>query len=178
MVVSRDPLSVGYNFQRADTPSPNNDSMSKCRELCAQNLCGAYGVTWGCPPGIGSPKECLHAIGEYSNAAVIMKKFEKVDFNDKELMTKLQNDHQDVCRRFANALRKDGYGVLPLADGGCSYCGECSYPDEPCRFPDQKIPSVSCYGILMDEYLPSQGIDFSFEKDGMTLYGVILYNEP
>jgi predicted metal-binding protein len=67
---------------------------------------------------------------------------------------------------------------MPLADGGCKYCGECSYPNDPCRFPDQRVSSISCYGILMEEYMKAQNIDFTFEKDSVTLYGLIMYNEP
>lgn len=176
--MSSDPLAADYTFKRIGVPSPNNETISKCRELCEQNLCGAYGVTWGCPPGVGSEKDCLSLVKRYSKAAVIMKRFDDLDFNDMEHMHKLQVDHQELCRRFGNAMRKAGYDVLPLADGKCEYCGDCSYPDDPCRFPEQKVPSVSSYGIKMDEYLPSQGIDFTFEKNGMTLYGIMLYNEP
>jgi hypothetical protein len=30
----------------------------------------------------------------------------------------------------------------------------------------------------MEEYMDEQGIDFAFEEDAMTLYGLILYDEP
>lgn len=176
--MSEDPLAQGYSFKRIGTPEPNEDTMSKCRELCQQNLCGAYNVTWGCPPGIGSPSECLSKVKDYSHAAVIIRKFENLDLNDNALIESIASDHQEMCRRFGNVLRNSGYDVLPLADGGCKYCGDCSYPDDPCRFPDQMVSSISCYGILMDEYMGSQGIDFTFEKNGMTLYGLMLYNEP
>jgi len=171
-----EPLARGYSIVKVEPPAPDVESMSKCRELCGQNLCGSFDNNWGCPPGVGSGEECLGIVSRYSKAVVIMKKYEDLDFDDKPHIDGIAKDHQELCRRFGNLLRREGYDTLPLADGGCCYCAKCSYPDSPCRFPDQRVTSVSCYGILMDKYLPSQGVDFSFEKDCMTLYGIILYN--
>ena len=173
-----EPLAEGYGIKEIEPPAPNNESMAKCRELCSQNLCGSFNVNWGCPPGVGSEKECMDIVKKYANAAVITRKFENVDLNDKSNVEKIAKGHQELCRRFAHLLRGEGYDILPLADGGCAYCNTCSYPDSPCRFPDQRVTSISCYGILMDEYMNSQGVDFSFEKDSIALYGIMLYNNP
>jgi predicted metal-binding protein len=176
--MSADPMAEGYSFKKIGLPSPNKETMSTCRRLCAQNLCGQYGVTWACPPGTGTEEECLGTIKKFSKAAVIIREFDNIDVKDEELVEALAEDHQEVCRRFGNLLREEGYSAVPLSDGGCKYCEECSYPDESCRFPDQMVPSISSFGIIMDEYMKSQNIDFEFRKDGMTLYGLMLYNEP
>ncbi|MCL1810627.1 MAG: DUF2284 domain-containing protein [Methanomassiliicoccaceae archaeon] len=174
--MSTDPAMEGYSFKKVGLPSPDHASMKKCRELCAQNVCGAYSVTWGCPPGVGREEECLKTLGDFSNAAFLIKEFNNIDLKDRELLRELGTAHQDACRRFSNALRGEGYRVLALTDGGCRYCGECSYPDDPCRFPDQRISSIAAYGIMMDEYMGSQNIEFHFRDDGMTLYGLIMYD--
>ncbi len=176
--VAEDLMAKDYTLKRIGTPSPDDGTMAKCRELCEQNLCGEYNVTWGCPPGVGAPSDCLNKVKRYSNAAIIIKEYKNIDLKDRELVGTIANDHQEMCRRFSNALKNDGYDVLALADGGCKYCGDCTYPDDPCRYPDQMVSSISCYGILMEDYMRSQGIDFTFEDNGMTLYGLILYNEP
>lgn len=176
--MSAEPMAEGYSFRKIGLPSPNASSMKKCRELCAQNLCGAYGVTWGCPPGIGSEEECLAEAESFTRAAILIKKIDNVDTKDKELLERLGAEHQEVCRRFGGALRSEGFRAAPLSDGGCRYCAECSYPGGPCRFPDQKVSSISSYGIMMDEYMRDQNIEFGFRDDGVTLYGLILYDEP
>ncbi|MCL2032468.1 MAG: DUF2284 domain-containing protein [Methanomassiliicoccaceae archaeon] len=176
--VSKDPAAAGYSFKNIGLPSPDARSMKKCRELCAENTCGAYGVTWGCPPGAGTETDCLDLVKSFSKAAILIKRFDNIDLNDRDLLKKLCLEHQDVCRSFGNALRAEGCRAMPLSDGGCKYCGECSYPDDPCRFPDQRMASIAAYGIMMDEYMKENSIDFEFRKDGMTLYGLILYDEP
>jgi len=176
--MSADPALNGYSFKRIGLPSANEGTVSECRELCARNLCGAYGTTWGCPPGAGTEKECLDVIKGFSRAALLIREFQKMDLKDEVLLEGICTEHQEICRRFGNELRKEGYRAMPLSDGGCKYCEKCSYPDEPCAFPDQKVGSIACYGIMMDEYMRSQGVDFGFRKDGMTLYGLIMYDEP
>jgi len=176
--MSADPAVKGYAFKKIDLPCANSESMSLCRSRCAENLCGEYGKTWGCPPGIGSGEECLNILKSFSGVAVLIKDFDNVDLTNAALLAKNGTDHQEVCRRFCIMLRGEGYEVLPLSDGGCKYCKECSYPDEPCGFPEQRVTSVSCYGILMEEYMKSQNIDFDFRDDAVTLYGLLFYNEP
>ena len=176
--MSADPAAEGYTFRKIGLPCVNADSMFLCRGRCAENLCGEYGMTWGCPPGVGSGEECLNIVKSFSEAAIIIKKFDGVDLTDTAFLAKVCAEHQDVCRRFGLMLRKEGYDALPLSDGGCKYCKECSYPDGPCRFPEQRVTSISCYGIMMDEYMKSQNIDFEFRKDAVALYGLLFYNEP
>jgi predicted metal-binding protein len=175
--MSSDPSAAGYFFKRIGIPSPDAGTMKKCREMCAENLCGEYGVTWGCPPGVGTEEECLRSVKGFSKAAVLTKEYNNIDLKDRGLIEKIGADHQDVCRRFCGELRAVGYKAMPLSDGGCKYCGECTYPDEPCLFPDLQVSSISAYGILMEEYMKAQGIDFEFKDGSMTLYGLILYDE-
>jgi predicted metal-binding protein len=176
--VSADALTEGYYFKKIDPPAPDEGTMSECRKLCAENLCGEYGVTWACPPGVGSEEECLNTVRCFSEAAIIVKKFENVDVNDKPLVDRLGAEHQDVCRKTAIELRHEGCRATAFADGGCKHCKKCSYPDSPCKFPDQMVASISSYGIMMDRYMSSQGIEFEFEEGCMTLYGLILYSKP
>jgi predicted metal-binding protein len=169
---------AGYALKEIGIPNPDEGTMSECRRLCEQNLCKEYGTTWGCPPGMGTGAECLSIISRYKNAAVLIVRRENIDVKDIDAMIELGREHQHICRLFGNALRKAGYDALPMADGGCSYCAVCTYPNDPCRFPSQRITSIGGYGIMMDKYMEANGIDFKFEKDAATLYGLILYNEP
>jgi predicted metal-binding protein len=176
--MSDDPIAAGYILKEIGIPGPDEKSMSECRRLCEENLCKEYGTTWGCPPGIGTEAECLKIVSKYRNAAVIIIRREDLDTKNMDAMIELGREHQQVCRKFGNLLRKAGYDALPMADGGCSYCAICTYPKEPCRFPAQRITSIAAYGIMMDKYMETNGIDFKFEENAATLFGLVLYNAP
>lgn len=162
---------------KSKPPAVTAHSMSECRRLCKDNKCGTYNVNWGCPQGAGTEEECIGLVKQYAKAVIIYQRIENVDIHDSELVSSYSYEHQGLCRRMANAMREAGYrDVLPLSNGGCGYCGTCAYPN-PCRYPPQMVPSVSAFGINMDEYINSLGLNFAFEDRAFTLYGVILYNK-
>lgn len=165
-----------FKIKVVAAPKPDIHTISTCRKLCRQNRCGTFNTNWGCPPGVGTEEDCLGLIHQYSKSVLIYRRFENVNMKDLEFIDKCAHEHQDMVRKMASAMNKAGYkDILPIADGGCKYCGECTYPDEPCRFPEQMIPSVSGFGIIMEEYLQSQNMDFKFENNAFTLYGMILF---
>ena len=174
--IKNEPVFEGVSFIKAHPPQTNLNTVNVCRKLCRQNKCRSYNTNWGCPSGVGPESDAVDYINHFKHAAIIYRRFSNIDLKDLALIERETAVFQDACRRFANVLRakKGVQEVVPLCSGACTYCGECSYP-EPCRFPEQMVPSVSGFGIIMEDYIPSQGLQFRFEEDAFTLYGVILY---
>ncbi len=176
--MSSEPGFEGCQVKVIEPPRSTLHTIKTCRKLCHQNRCGSYGRSWGCPPALGKDDENLEYINHFRHAVLISHRFENVDMKDLEFIEKSAEQHQDLCRRVANAIRKKGISdVLPVCSGACKYCGECTYPDAPCKFPEQMVPSVSGFGIIMEDYLQSQNISFKFEDNAFTLYGLVLYRE-
>lgn len=165
----------GFSIRIIDAPRPTLGDADKCRLLCEQNVCKNYGTNWGCPPGAGNVGDNLRSLSKYDRAAVVSKRW-KVSHKDTARLREASADIQNIARDFMNILRDSGYQAMALADGGCNYCGGCRYP-EPCEHPDQRVPSVSAYGVMMMEYLEDHGIPFRFEEDYVTLYALVLYKE-
>ena len=111
----------------------------------------------------------------YKHAAVIYHRSE-VNMKDQDGLKRLSGILQNLLRDFRNLLKENGYPSMCLADGGCNYCGACAYPKE-CKFPDQRVGSISAYGIMLMEYLEDNGIEFRFEDGYATFYGLVFYNE-
>ena len=173
--LSSDPLFEGVFCKEAEAPRNDIPLVETFRAKCAENLCGMYGTCWSCPPGIPA-EEAVSMVVSRPKAVLLWKRYENVDFSDKALLSEQSTGFQEMCRRFGNALRRKNVpDVLILGDGSCNYCGKCAYPD-PCRYPDQRVVSISGLGIEMETYIPAQGLDFSFENDTYTLYGIILHN--
>ena len=164
----------GFSYTFAPAPRTEPDQVKEFRKLCAENRCGCYGTTWGCPPGSCSESEAAELINRFSQCMIVSRRYPVADMNDKSALEKISKEVQNNIRNIAVVARSEDIECLPLGDGGCTYCGECNYP-EPCRYPDRKVISISGMGIDMEKYLGEQGIKFSFEKDAVTLYAFILF---
>lgn len=166
-----------FVYTDAKVPQPCQDDLEANRKSCEQNVCGCHGTTWGCPPGVGTIDECRDEMKSYKNAVVIHRRY-KVDKDNARALKRISDDLQRVVRRFAGKLRENGFDVLPLADGGCTYCATCSYPDSPCRVPEKLVPSIGGYGINMVDYLADNGLDLSIEDDYANVFGIVLFTPP
>ncbi len=163
---------------KTHVPKPNVTfaSVEKNRMLCRSNLCGNYNTSWTCPPNCGSSEYCIERINAYKDADILMVRYDNVDFSDKEKLDGMMNGFRDICRDVMVKCRKEGFDVIAFADGPCSYCKECAFiKGKNCYHPDMQVPSVSGYGIDMTTYMQEIGIEFSFSKDSVTLYGVLLF---
>lgn len=170
-LISGDPDFEGFDVLEGDVPAYDPDTADECLKLCSQNLCGSYGTNWGCPPGHTAHMDSL--AGRFDRTIVLKKTF-MTDPKDSEKVKGFGKEMQDAVRLAVISLRSSGIDCAGFADGGCSYCGVCAYP-EPCRFPEMLIPSVSALGIDLGGYLATLGEGFSFRDDRLTLYGLILY---
>ena len=164
-----------YSVAEVQPPRPNSTEIMGCRRTCRQNACHCYGVTWGCPPGVGSNADCLSALNTFPKCIVISKRV-KVSIKDRCAVMKLAGEMQNTLRKFNLFAREHGYRTLALADGGCNNCEKCSYP-EPCRNPDMMIPSFGGYGVMIVDYLESNSIDVPFEEDAVTFRCLVLYDD-
>ena len=163
-------------FIDLDPPSVTMDTILKCREYCEKDECGCYDKYCSCPPRCGTPQERLGVLSKYSKAAVVPLVY-NIDYRDAKALKQATKDLQDTCRNMVLRLKDKGLDCIGFADGGCMYCPRCSaLDDEPCRYPEMQIQSVSGNGIVMSEFLKRCGIDMSFTENRLEMYAVIIYN--
>lgn len=160
----------GFTWMEWTMPVHSIPVVNRCRALCRENVCKNYDTNWGCPPGFD--KDIGDYLGKFSRAFIIKKRYE-LDFDDRETMESVAREAQDTVRNVMVAIRSKGIACQGFADGGCKYCGECAYPG-PCRFPSALVPSISAIGVDMGDYAKANNEEFQFEKDAVTLYGILL----
>lgn len=157
-------------------PRSDTETAERFRDICRTNKCGNYGVSWTCPPAVGPLEQCLEQMGSYDNAVISKMFFGNIDIGNGSQLKEIADKHQRSCREVMWMFRDEGFDTLVLTDGACNYCERCTYPDgEPCRHPEQRIPSVSGYGIDMGKYIPESGLEFQFSNDSVTFYGIVLF---
>lgn len=132
------------------------------RDMCADNSCGQYDKRWSCPPGCGELTECARRIAGYHTGLLVQTVGELEDSMDVEAMMETEAEHKAHFQSLYAALRREYPDLLALGAGCCTQCPVCSYPDEPCRFPDKMVSSMEAYGMLVLDVCRKNGLTYYY----------------
>lgn len=160
----------------AELDSSTIDLKSEVRDMCAQNTCGQYGKNWACPPGCGSLDECENKVRAFSSGIIVQTVGEVEDSLDFEEMVEIEKRHTKLYNEFAGYLQDKYDDVLCIGNGSCTICKKCTYPDEPCRFPDRYISSMEAYGMLVSEVCKLNNIKYYYGPNTICFIGCYLIN--
>ncbi len=143
--------------------------------MCETNRCGHYGCTWACPPGVGTIEECKERIQRYTNAFVFTTKYDIEDSFDYEGMVEGGKWHDQVSQKIIKLWKNYCHEFLALTHEGCSKCKDCTYPDAPCRFPEDLHPSIEAYGIEAYPLCERAKVKYNNGANTVTYIGCIFY---
>jgi predicted metal-binding protein len=149
---------------------------AELRGACAQNYCGRYATCWVGPPAIGEVSDLMASVLEFPYALVIQTVDQLEDSYDYPGMMAAREHHVGVYQQTLAAVRArfPGRKLLALDAGCCDLCPKCTYPDEPCRHPDEAIPSVEVYGINVNPMLQACGLKYNNGQDTVSYVGLII----
>lgn len=149
------------------------------RGACAQNYCGRYATCWVGPPAIGEVEDLMAQVRTYRTALVIQTVGQLEDSYDYEGMMVAKDEHIAVYQKALAAVRAawPDERLLALDTGCCDLCPKCTYPDEPCRHPEEAIPSVEVYGINVNPMLEVCGLKYNNGKDTVSYVGLIILGQ-
>ena len=147
---------------------------SEVRDMCAGNTCGQYGKRWSCPPGCGSLEECARRLEGYTHGILVQTIGELEDKFDGEAMMETEALHKEHFRRMLSALREKSGHILALGAGCCTQCKVCTYPDAPCRFPEEAVSSMEAYGMLVLQVCKDNGLSYYYGSDKIAYTGCFL----
>lgn len=145
----------------------------RVRSIC-ETECPQYGKSWSCPPAVGTVEECRDICGSYEDAFVFTTIAEVEDSTNMEEMLETRSGHEEVMRQLQKIFRKMSFRTLSMSGESCAICRECVYPKEPCRYPDQMIPCMEAYGIVVPLLAETAGIAFHNGSNVITWFGVVL----
>ena len=113
--------------------------------MCKNNTCHMYAKRWSCPPGCGDLEVCRKKIEKYREGIIVQTVGKLEDPLDGETMMETEAVHKQNFYEFEKMLRERWPGMLPIGAGCCTKCKTCTYPDAPCRFPEQAFSSMHCF---------------------------------
>ncbi len=149
------------------------------RKACEKNLCRKYDATWVSPPVIGPINELMQRATSYRQGLLFQTIHRLVSNFDMKGMFSAAEAHRRIFRELVGKIRNayPSQDILPLDAGCCSICERCAYLDrEPCRHPDQAVPSVEAYGMNVIALQKSAGLPYNNGKNSVTFVGLILFD--
>lgn len=159
-------LEHGFTYAVPLDPSTLN-LLQDVRDMCAANTCGQYGKNWACPPGCGTLEECRADIAGYHSGILVQTMGELEDSMDFETMLELDKAHMKNFMEFREVLAETYPKLLALGAGACTICKECTYPDEPCRFPEKSVSSMEAYGLWVNQVCTANGMQYYYGPNTM-----------
>ena len=149
---------------------------AEVRKICEGNSCRNYGTSWACPPAVGTLEECRERVAQYDTMLLFTKKYELESSFDFEGMGESLRDFKKAVDRFHRGLDPALSSFLLLSNEGCGRCAKCTYPDEPCRFPDLLHHSLEGYGFVVNELAKEANVWYNNGPNTVTFFGALLFN--
>ena len=160
-------------YQYAFMKSEDLVFTERVRHIC-RTECSMYGTTWACPPAVGTVEQCREACLAYPEFLLISTVTEVPDIENLEQTLATRRDHEAVTRQVAQLMREQGCALRVLSTESCAICGQCAYPNGPCRHPELMLPCVESQGILVTDLAEKCGMEF-FNGNIVTWFSVLLY---
>jgi predicted metal-binding protein len=135
--------------------------MPEVREMCSVDRCSSYGKNWRCPPACGSIEKAAEEAARYGYGLIVQTIGKMEDDFDYPTIETTSNKHKNNFAALVKQLRSRYDDILPMGAGACTICGTCSYPDEPCRHPDESISSMEAYGLWVSKVCELSGVPYN-----------------
>lgn len=147
---------------------------NEVRDMCAANKCNNYGHCWTCPPGCGTLDELELRTSNYSWGILVQTTGILEDSFDIENMLETEAIHKNKFYNFIETIKKIAPNCLPMATGACELCSECTYPDTPCRRPNESFPSMEAYGLVVSDTCTAANLKYYYGPNTITYSSCIL----
>ena len=147
----------------------------KVRFIC-EHECPHYGKSWACPPGIQDINYCINECKKYEHVFLLTSVAEVPDCMDFEACLSARRDHEQMTHEIRNQFEAHFDKVLALSTG-CMLCETCTYPDEACRHPEERLSTIESHGILIMKTASELGVTLDCGNNMVTYISLIFFNE-
>ncbi len=144
------------------------------RSMCAADKCKAYNASWSCPPACGTIEHFREEIAKRNDVVVFQTVAQLEDEFDIDTMMDAAELHSERIPDFINEIREFVPDCLPLAAGACTQCDDCTYPDAPCRFPDEMFVSMEAAGLVVSDVCVAANIPYNHGQDHIAYVGCVV----
>ncbi len=168
----------------------NTDQISfsdKVFYICETD-CPRYGHSWACPPNAGTIEDNIARVGHYKRFLVFSTVWEVSDALNFDACLLVRKEHEALTREFRDkllkhyqiekeSLRENPTPPIYFLSAGCGTCEECACPNEPCRYPKERLMSNESHGILIIKLVEDLGMTAVYDGTTVVYFTTILFND-
>ncbi len=144
------------------------------RPLCAENLCGKYGVNYACPPDCGTVEEMKARVLKWTHAIVLQTLWDIDDPMDGNQTKPAKGKHNKMTRQFIDQV---GIPGLMIGASGCNLCDSCAITEgKPCRFPQQMFSCMSAYCIFVKDLADKCHMEYDCGPNITTFFSMYCFS--
>ena len=148
-----------------EAPSKSLTARPEVRDMCAADTCQQYDHSWACPPACGPIEEFQKLFDEHDTCLIFQSVGELEDEFDFETMAETADKHKERFFQMVEKAEAEGLDATFLTAGTCTICKQCTYPDEPCRFPERRFVSMEAAGLVVSEACTLANIPYNHGKN-------------
>lgn len=148
--------------------------MPEVRDMCRSDLCHSYGKNWCCPPACGAIEDFAAKAKNYSLGILVQTTGATEDEFDYEGMQEISQKHDKNFACMFKKLKELDYDIWALSAGPCKRCAICTYPDAPCRFPNEAYSSMEASGLWVSKVCELSSLPYYYGKNTITFTGCFL----
>lgn len=148
--------------------------LPEVRDMCAVNTCGMYNKSWACPPACGTLEEMRERVKKYTRGIIVQTVGQLEDSLDWDGIQEAAEKQSVSYQKMLKVLKEEYPDLMPMGTGACTNCKKCTYPDEPCRFPDKLVSSMEACGLVVSNVCTANGVPYNHGKDTICYTGCFL----
>ena len=137
------------------------------RDMCNPQSCPNYDKRWSCPPAVADLPVLAEKIENYSRGLLVQTVRPREDSFDFEAMIEAAELHKQRFADMTVQLWKEFADVWPMSAGACEICKECTYPDQPCRFPDKMFSSMEALGLYVAKVCTDNSLAYNYGNEAI-----------
>ena len=136
--------------------------MQEIRDMCNPKQCKNYNTSWSCPPACPSLEEMREQVKKYTTGILVQTVGDIEDSLDWDGIVEAGSRHKENFGKMRASLSKKHPSLLAMGAGECKLCETCTYPDEPCRYPDEMEVSMEACGLFVSKVCTDNDLAYNY----------------
>ena len=149
--------------------------LPEVRDMCSSDRCHSYNKCWVCPPACGDLDEVSAKCRQYTHGILVQSVGKREDEFDFESIVLINEEHQKRFNSLIKAYADMGLSMHAMGAGACTICEKCTWPDEPCRFPQYAHPSMEASGLFVSQVCKDNNLPYYYGKDSICFVSCFLF---